>query len=62
MMSRFTSDLNTIEGMVMLDLHWVTEGLIDNIYIILIISLNSYIFIISFLFLMLMVFVKSKFH
>lgn len=62
MMSRFTSDLNNIEGMVMLDLHWVTEGLIDNIYIILIISLNGYIIIISIVFLLLMLFAKSKFH
>lgn len=58
MMSRFTSDLNNIEGMVMLDLHWVTEGLIDNIYIILIISLNGYIILISITFLFLMLFTK----
>lgn len=57
-MSRFTSDLNNIEGMVMLDFHWVTEGLIDNIYIILIISLNGYIILISVTFLFLMLFTK----
>jgi hypothetical protein len=61
-MSRFTSDLNNIEGMVMLDMHWVVEGLIDNIFVILIVSLNSYIIAISVLFLTLMIMTKSKFH
>lgn len=62
LMSRFTSDINNIEGMVMLDLHWVIEGLIDNIFVILVISLNSYIIIVSTAFLFLMLFMKSKFH
>ncbi|CAD8158667.1 unnamed protein product [Paramecium octaurelia] len=62
LMSRFTSDINNIEGMVMLDLHWVIEGLIDNIFVILVISLNSYIIIVSSAFLILMLFMKSKFH
>lgn len=62
LMSRFTSDINNIEGMVMLDLHWVIEGLIDNIFVILVISLNSYIIIVSATFLFLMLFMKSKFH
>lgn len=62
LMSRFTSDINNIEGMVMLDLHWVIEGLIDNIFVILVISLNSYIIIVSAAFLILMLFMKSKFH
>ncbi|CAD8074913.1 unnamed protein product [Paramecium sonneborni] len=62
LMSRFTSDINNIEGMVMLDLHWVIEGLIDNIFVILVISLNSYIIIVSIVFLILMLFMKSKFH
>lgn len=41
LLSRFTSDLSNIESMVMLDLTWVTEGIIDNVLIILIVSLNK---------------------
>lgn len=62
LMSRFTSDLNNIEGMVMLDLHWVVEGLIDNIFVILLVSLNSYIIILSIIFLILMLSIKNLFH
>lgn len=58
MMSRFTTDLNNIEGMVMLDLHWVIEGLIDNAFIIIVVSLNSQIIFISSGFLVTMFLIK----
>jgi len=61
-LSRFTSDLNNIETMVMLDLHWVIEGLIDNVFVIIFVSLNKEIIIISFLFLIVMFSIKQKFH
>ena len=57
-LSRFTSDLNNIETMVMLDLHWVIEGLIDNVFVIIFVCLNKEIIIISFLFLITMFFIK----
>lgn len=40
-LSRFTNDLNNIEGMVMLDSHWVLEGCIDNVFVIIVISLQN---------------------
>ena len=62
-LARFTSDLANIEGMVMLDCHWVLEGLIDNIYIITIVSIqNPMIIVISVLLLLWMFWVKSHFH
>lgn len=57
-LSRFTSDLNNIETMVMLDLHWVIEGLIDNVFVIIFVSLNKEIIFISCLFLISMFYVK----
>jgi len=62
-LARFTSDLNSIEGMVMLDCHWVLEGVISNIYIIGIVSLeNPMILVISVVLLVWMFWLKSHFH
>ena len=62
-LARFTSDLSNIEAMVMLDCHWVLEGVIDNIYIILIVSVqNPTIILVSAFLLLWMFWVKSHFH
>ena len=40
-LARFTNDLGAIEGSVLSDCHWVLEGIIDNIFIIIVVSTSS---------------------
>ena len=41
MLARFTTDLNNVEGLVMLDTHWVMEGCTDNLFVVAVVATTN---------------------
>ena len=61
-LARFTNDLNNVESMVMLDSHWVLEGCIDNVFVIVVVSIQNYIIVVGALVILIFMFnLKTRF-
>ena len=61
LLARFTTDLGNVEGLVMLDTHWVLEGCTDNLFVIAVVSMQNPASLVSVCVLVWMMSVKGRF-